>query len=245
MAAIYLIRHGQASFGKADYDRLSDKGAKQAQILGEHWRQLTTPDKYYSGDLLRHRQTAEHFLSGYESSDLAVITHSGFNEFNHVEVLTRYKPEWQDLREMSTFIAKQPAPNRAFEQHFTRAMLRWISGDYDDQYQESWLQFKQRSLHALQEVISQQLPTVSFANQRINKQSSPAKNILIFTSGGPISVIVQHILALADEQCLLINQQLSNTGVTKLLFSETRLSIDYLNNYSHLEQAGADWLTYR
>ncbi len=30
MAAIYLIRHGQASFGSTDYDKLSDKGHKQS-----------------------------------------------------------------------------------------------------------------------------------------------------------------------------------------------------------------------
>ena len=30
MATIYLIRHGQASFGAEDYDKLSELGCKQA-----------------------------------------------------------------------------------------------------------------------------------------------------------------------------------------------------------------------
>jgi phosphohistidine phosphatase SixA len=30
MAQLYLVRHGQASFGAADYDKLSDIGHKQS-----------------------------------------------------------------------------------------------------------------------------------------------------------------------------------------------------------------------
>ncbi|NPC53888.1 histidine phosphatase family protein, partial [Corallococcus exiguus] len=29
MAELYLVRHGQASFGAADYDRLSERGEQQ------------------------------------------------------------------------------------------------------------------------------------------------------------------------------------------------------------------------
>jgi broad specificity phosphatase PhoE len=67
----------------------------------------------------------------------------------------------------------------------------------------------------------------------------------VFTSGGTISVIIQHILNLTDQQTLAINQQARNTSVTKLLFSENMLSVDYFNNYSHLEQAGDDWITFK
>ena len=38
MAHIHLIRHGQASFGAADYDQLSDLGHRQSVRLGEHLR---------------------------------------------------------------------------------------------------------------------------------------------------------------------------------------------------------------
>lgn len=36
MSVIYLVRHGQASFGSDDYDRLSTIGREQAQALGEY-----------------------------------------------------------------------------------------------------------------------------------------------------------------------------------------------------------------
>ena len=32
-----MVRHGQASFGQENYDRLSDKGILQMRALGEYW----------------------------------------------------------------------------------------------------------------------------------------------------------------------------------------------------------------
>ena len=36
MAQIYLVRHGQASFGSSNYDQLSELGFEQARLLGRH-----------------------------------------------------------------------------------------------------------------------------------------------------------------------------------------------------------------
>ena len=238
MAAIYLVRHGQASFGKADYDQLSDIGCQQAQILGEFWQHYPAPDKFYAGDLLRHNQTAEHFLSQLTASPTnkrpcSVITHSGLNELDHIDVLTRYNPQWQNFKAMNDTIAKLPEANKFFQHEFNQAMTRWLSGKFDSEYRESWQQFKQRCITTLHEIIAQQ------------SLNEPAKNIIIFTSGGPISIIIQHILSLEDQQALAICQQLINTSVTKVLFSKQHLSIDYINNYSHLTLKGCQWETYR
>ena len=67
MAAIYLIRHGQASFGNADYDKLSALGIKQSEILGQHWQLKSMPSSSYSGDFLRHGQTLKHFMAGFQN----------------------------------------------------------------------------------------------------------------------------------------------------------------------------------
>ena len=37
MTCIYLIRHGQASFGQDNYDCLSQLGEQQAHLLGQHF----------------------------------------------------------------------------------------------------------------------------------------------------------------------------------------------------------------
>ena len=261
MAAIYLIRHGQASYDKADYDQLSDKGITQAQILGKHWQSFAKPDKFYSGDLLRHGQTLKHFLLGYHDVDSAAFSSNtlpaaqqvkkvaGFNEFDHVDILTRYKPQWQDFDRMSRDVASHHEPQKAFIDEFSQAISRWVSAAFNHEYQETWLQFKTRCITALQEVIDQGLaqkntlsncPSTATAGT-----ASSAQDIFIFTSAGPIAVIIQYILALSDQHTLMINQQLRNTGVTKLLFSDNKLSIDYINNYSHLALAGAHWTSFR
>jgi len=40
---IYLVRHGQASFGAEDYDELSDLGARQSRLLGGWLASLKQP----------------------------------------------------------------------------------------------------------------------------------------------------------------------------------------------------------
>ena len=51
VGSIYLIRHGQASFGADDYDVLSPTGIRQAEILGDHLLNLT-PGILDLGELL-------------------------------------------------------------------------------------------------------------------------------------------------------------------------------------------------
>lgn len=243
MAAIYLIRHGQASFGKADYDKLSAKGCKQSEILGQHLGTIVNSDRFYAGDLLRHGQTLSHFNKGAKSNDASMITHSGFNEFDHLEILARHDARWSDPAAMGKEISKVPDGNKVFQQEFSNALNRWIESDKDKSctdYKESWSQFKARCVNALQDVIQQYLSV-----RGDQTTTSGSKDVLIFTSGGPISIIIQHVLGLTDAQTLLINQQLVNTSVTKLLFSKSKLSLDYYNNYSHLELKGSQWPTFR
>jgi broad specificity phosphatase PhoE len=244
MAAIYLIRHGQASFGSTDYDQLSSKGSQQARLLGEYWRSRAAPSQFYCGDLLRHGQTLTHFVNGYQGSSTPMVIHSGLNEFDHVEILQKYNHQWNNFAKMSEALNQLDEPNKALQKEFYLALKRWISGDNDHEYKESWPQFQARCIRALQNILQQEL-----AKKRLLSAASGgrkhAKDILVFTSGGTISVIIKHILELNDQQTLAINQQTRNTSVTKLLFSENMLSVDYFNNYSHLEQAGDEWITYK
>ena len=54
MSEIYFIRHGQASFGEENYDRLSDLGVKQAKYLARHlakiWNWKVMKDSSPIGD---------------------------------------------------------------------------------------------------------------------------------------------------------------------------------------------------
>lgn len=227
MAAIYLIRHGQASFNHENYDQLSPLGCEQAYQLGKRWQLKQTPDKVYSGDMKRHLQTFKHFKRGLNNDSLAVNSDSGFNEFDHHDVLKCYQPAWQTPNMFASYLKQQSSPKKAFQQAFTGAMQRWISGKFDD-YVEPFEHFKQRCIGALEGVMQQHLSLLNTEQKKIN-------NIIIFTSGGVISAVIQHILQCGDDNMMAVNKQLVNSNVTKLLFSKDRLSLVYLNNYSHLE----------
>ena len=59
MTTIYLIRHGQASFGAKSYDQLSPNGELQAKLLGQYFNRILKEEPYVvTGSMQRHQQTA-------------------------------------------------------------------------------------------------------------------------------------------------------------------------------------------
>ena len=59
MTTIYLIRHGQASFGAESYDKLSPNGELQAKLLGQYFNKILKEEPYVvAGSMQRHQQTA-------------------------------------------------------------------------------------------------------------------------------------------------------------------------------------------
>ena len=67
MGTLYLVRHGQASFGEADYDRLSELGHKQSRRLGEYFAAKgITFDAVVTGTLRRHAETFNGIAQGMD-----------------------------------------------------------------------------------------------------------------------------------------------------------------------------------
>src|SRR5262249_14935009 len=72
MSVIYLVRHGQGSFGTDNYDKLSELGREQARLVGEHFATAGERlDRVYSGSLTRQLESAELLLAGL-GADAAV-----------------------------------------------------------------------------------------------------------------------------------------------------------------------------
>ena len=75
MGVLLLVRHGQASLGAADYDRLSDLGRRQARVVGARLAgNGLTVDRVVAGELSRQRDTAKAIMTalGRPLSDLPV-----------------------------------------------------------------------------------------------------------------------------------------------------------------------------
>jgi broad specificity phosphatase PhoE len=230
MGAIYLIRHGQASFGQADYDALSATGIEQSRVLGEALRpRLPQVDAVISGGMKRHRQTAEGCLAAL-GLEAALQEMPGFREYDHDQIIVRHDPRFADPARMLLELAQEAEPRRAFQRIFGEAMERWIDGGHDADYSESWTVFRQRCNGAMDELI---------------RSLGASKTALVFTSGGVISAICRDLLHLPERQACRLNLTLANCGVTKIIYSERARYVGTLNEHAHFEGARHKLITYR
>ena len=235
MGQIYLVRHGQASFGAEDYDELSDLGAQQSRLLGDWLAKLGTPlSRVVTGSLKRHRQTAEACLAalpGELKPGNGWLVEAGFDEYDHHEMMVRHRPEFADPAQARKILSQGDNPRRVFQQIFSEAMARWMSGHHDSEYRESWPDFRARCTGAIRKLVD---------------EAGASQTAIVFTSGGPITAICQDLLGMPDERAAALNYGLVNSAVTKLLYQPGRVSLSYLNSFPHLERTGEPKnITYR
>lgn len=244
MTTLLFARHGQASFGQQNYDQLSALGSKQAQLLGEHYAYLGRHiDGLITGSLARQRDSAQHFLQRYQAllpnacelQPAHII--EGLNEFNHEDVLIKSNPKFATQTGILTEIATAPVPKVRLAELFYAAMQRWHSGEYDDEYQESWPSFNHRVQQALAQVIT-------YSQQQAALSSNQHPTYLIFTSGGVIAAICASLLGQGSHTASQLTRTLVNTGVTSILLKEQQPKLLALNEYSHLYQDGQSYLTW-
>jgi broad specificity phosphatase PhoE len=231
MAAIYLIRHGQASFGAADYDRLSERGIEQSRALGRTLSDAGVQvGRVMYGDMLRHRQTAQHVLEALNDS-VACETDPDWNEYDHRAVIAAHCPDYAEPDRLRQAMQQHPDPRRAFQDMFEAAVTRWMSGRHDDDYRETWSAFCARCNRALQTLLV--------------RQQATGGSVLVFTSGGPIAAVVKDLLGLSDARSAALSWSLVNCGITKLIVGKRGVRLATLNGHAHFEGHHAGLLTYR
>src|SRR5580692_7484041 len=125
MGVLLLVRHGQASLGTADYDRLSDVGRRQAQVTGARLaRTDVVIDRVVSGGLTRQRDTAQALLAALGWPASRLLIDERLDEYDHVEVMARHTTEVT----FSTATAEGEV-GRALQSTLEEAIGRWISGE--------------------------------------------------------------------------------------------------------------------
>ena len=227
MAMIYLIRHGQASFLKEEYDKLSELGVTQSGILGESLKnRKIRPDFATGGSLVRHHETATHCLKALGNS-VKYEEMGHWNEYDHMELLTRHHPAFTDYEAIGNHLRAQENPMAALQQILNDSILDWMEEKYS--YAVTWKQFKARVWEGLTQVAD---------------QLEKGGRAFIFTSGGPIAVVMIKMLNLEEKQFIELQGRLVNSSVTKILVGRNKLSLSTYNDYSHLEH-NAELITYR
>lgn len=226
MAEIWLVRHGQASFGEANYDQLSDLGRRQMRMLAEHIRRTGfMPASIVSGDMKRQHDSAE-IVSNTLGLD-PVGTDSSFNEFAHLPIIKAHAariaaaaktpPEWSALRK----------DRAAFERFFAAATEGWMDGSLAGDEIEPWTGFLERAAEGLRRVVG---------------SSASGEHVVVMTSAGVIAALMKTIMELSDPIALRLSWVILNSSVTRLVHDGSRISLAGFNSIAHLEHAGDESL---
>lgn len=203
LAELLVIRHGQASFGAADYDVLSDLGRAQARAAAA-WLRATgwAPDRVITGTLNRQRDTATEM--GF---DVSREEHEGLNEYDFSSLLdARFQGAVPDLVKSDR------------KMHFRtlrETVFAWQNDEIENPY-ETWMDFTARVEAAR-----------GFAVW------GSAKRVLVVSSGGVIGQLTAASLQAPAHHMMNLNLQIKNAAMTRFMFSGNLFSLNEFNATPH------------
>jgi broad specificity phosphatase PhoE len=225
MGTLYLVRHGQASFGADDYDQLSALGYQQAVRLGEYF--LLKDVRFTSaitGTLKRQTQTLAGIGEGMGLELAAPGAHllwPGLNEYDSHAVIAAIHP--QSL--------EKPDTPELYRHHFRLlkdGLAQWMAGVVSPVGMPSYSEFAAGVAAALAHVRTQ-----------------CEGNVLLVSSGGPIATAVGQVLGTSPETTIELNLRIRNSSVTEFAFTPKRHMLLTYNTLPHLDAPDyAGWVTY-
>ena len=226
MGTLYLVRHGQASFGATDYDQLSELGQRQAERLGAYWAERGMRfDAVLMGSLKRHAQTWAGIAQG-AGLDTEPLVWPGLNEYDSEAVIRAVMPRGRDAA------LGDPLSPEGYRAHFRLlrdGLAQWMAGTVSPEGMPAYTDFVHGITSALDHVR---------AHHR-------EQQVLIVSSGGPISTAVGHVLGLSPDATIDLNMRIRNSAVTEFVFNPKRHTLLTYNTLPHLDSPDhRDWITY-
>ena len=221
MGTLYLVRHGQASFGADNYDQLSTLGQQQCLQLG---RYLGAKGQRFAavltGTLQRQVQSYDAMADGLGQRQ-PTLQLPGLNEYDSHAVIAAIHP--QPL--------PRPDSPEAYRQHFRilrDGLAAWMAGRTQPQGMPSYADFVAGIHDALARV-----------------RAVADGDVLVVSSGGPISTVVAQVLGAPAETSIELNLRIRNSAVSTFAFNPKRLSLVTFNTLPHLDSAEhASWVTH-
>lgn len=216
MSTLYVIRHGQASFGTADYDNLTEAGRAQSRLLGA-WLRSVDIDAVYTGPRRRHRDTTR----------LMCEARGAVPESIEVAGLDEYPAEVIMRRALAG--GEVPADRKTFQDVFEQIMHGWVRGEHDHHPDvEPFGAFAGRVAAALRQIMS---------------DAGRGRTVVAVTSAGPVSIALQMTLDLADAVALRASWVVANTAITEIKFRDDEVTLVSFNGTPHLPERRL--ITYR
>ena len=180
MGQLYLVRHGQASLGAADYDQLSAMGAQQSRRLGEYWKSHgLTFNTVLVGTLKRHAQTLQGIRDGLGHTPDA-LQWPGLNEYDSEALIRALHPN-------ASFDTKTPEGYREHFRMLRDGLKQWMAGTASPLGMPTYPEF---------------LLGVTSALDHVRQHCEG--NVLLVSSGGPISTAPEFVKAKDQDQYLQI-----------------------------------------
>jgi broad specificity phosphatase PhoE len=239
MGVAVLIRHAQASFLEPDYDKLSSLGEAQSRLLGEYWaRHRIVFDRACTGPRVRQKETVALIVDAYGKAGIEFpepLVLQEFDEYQGEAVLERSLPGLletdQTIRDLhAAFQSSSASAERrpTFQKLFEAVISKWVRGEIFPPGVETWLEFCSRINSGLSKCLS---------------TSGRGERVAIFTSGGPIAVVMQRALQLSAESTLNVSWMSRNSSWSEFIYSGERFTLSSFNCHAHIDDAAM--LTYR
>ena len=232
MSVIYLIRHGQASFGTDNYDQLSAVGREQSAILGSYFATLGEPiHRIYTGTLERQRATAQLVADALAPNSPPLSVEAAFDEYESESILQAFAASLTPAQLEHAGWPGLHTDRRRFQFFLERAARAWVDAHIEADGMLPWRGFHGRIIAALEEIM---------------RTEGRGKTLLVSTSGGVIGTIVAHVLGLANHMGIELNWAVHNASITRLIYNADKISLSMFNGLPHLDQDGRRQLiTYR
>jgi broad specificity phosphatase PhoE len=213
MAELFVVRHGQASFGAEDYDRLSPLGERQGEWLGEYFAERGIAfDRVLAGSMRRQQSTAAAILRGLGAST-ACEELRGLDEYDFHALYRVASAEYPELQ------APAAGSRAIYYAGLKRVLELWSEDRIGGALPETWTSF-QRRVAAVREHI----------------QGLGGRRVLVVSSGGIIAAIAQQVLQAPPATAIALNMQIRNTGVCHYYFNARSIRLASFNNLPHLDR---------
>ncbi|MDB5889992.1 MAG: histidine phosphatase family protein [Polaromonas sp.] len=221
MGTLYLVRHGQASFGADDYDVLSDLGYRQALRLGEYFKYKGIAfDAAYTGTLRRQIKTFDGIAEGM-GMPMSATALPGLNEYDSRAVIAAVHPH----------PLEKPTTPEMYRSHFRllkNGLAQWMAGVVRPQGMPSYSGFVAGITDVLDHI-----------------RKTHEGHVLLVSSGGPISTAVGHVLGTSPQTTIELNLRIRNASLTEFAFTPRRHMLVTYNTLPHLDAPEhVDWITY-
>jgi broad specificity phosphatase PhoE len=198
---LVLLRHGQAAYGSANYDVLSERGVRQCQAVARHWLALERDwTGVWRGTLDRHRDSLVAVERVYATAGRALpeaVVDPDLNEHPGIALMRSHMPT--DRASLDAMAALAPAQQqRAWFGHYRTVMTDWLAGRIGADGVDPWPVVSARILAAIDR-----------AGAAVRECGGRG---LVVTSGGVAAIAATRALGLAPERFLELSLRLGNAA---------------------------------